>query len=361
MTRADPLGLRDLADHQAVRDVVADGHVREQRVVLEDRVHVAIERRDRRDVRAVEQDPAGGRQSRSPAIIRRVVVLPEPDGPSIEKNSPSRTSRSMPSTATTSPKRFSTASRRTATGDAAADARVGGSWSGSPSGTSKAASAGGPGPRSAALGCAALCRAPRSVSRVSGRRPVRCVIDFAPCSPCSRLGPARASPPPSPWLAVGRRRLRRRAAVADPADRARRRPRRRARSTSSPRTTRSCRTRSTSSPGETVLLHVINGGLEVHEAVIGDAAVQDAWEVAEAATVGRPPGPTPVVSVPPDVAGLRIVVALRAAGRRRLDGAGRRARQRDRRGSSAATSPGTGHAGCRSPSAGSCRRPAPPR
>ncbi len=61
-------------------------------------------------------------------------------------------------------------------------------------------------------------------------------------------------------------------------------------------------------PGETVLLHVINGGLEVHEVVIGDAAVQDAWEVVEAATVGAPPGPTPVVSVPPDVAGLRIVV-----------------------------------------------------
>lgn len=61
-------------------------------------------------------------------------------------------------------------------------------------------------------------------------------------------------------------------------------------------------------PGETVLLHVINGGLEVHEAVIGDALVQDAWEAAEAATVGAPPGPTPVVSVPPDVAGIRIVV-----------------------------------------------------
>lgn len=61
-------------------------------------------------------------------------------------------------------------------------------------------------------------------------------------------------------------------------------------------------------PGETVLLHVINGGLEVHEAVIGDATVQDAWEVAEAATADTPPGPTPVVSVPPNVAGLRIVV-----------------------------------------------------
>ncbi len=62
-------------------------------------------------------------------------------------------------------------------------------------------------------------------------------------------------------------------------------------------------------PGETILLHVINGGLEIHEAVIGDGPVQDAWEVAEAATIGAPPGPTPVVSVPPEVAGIRIVVA----------------------------------------------------
>jgi uncharacterized cupredoxin-like copper-binding protein len=62
-------------------------------------------------------------------------------------------------------------------------------------------------------------------------------------------------------------------------------------------------------PGETVLLHVVNGGLDVHEAVIGDARVQDAWEAAEAATEGAPPGPTPLVSVPPDVAGIRVVVA----------------------------------------------------
>ncbi len=61
-------------------------------------------------------------------------------------------------------------------------------------------------------------------------------------------------------------------------------------------------------PGETVLLHVINGGLEVHEAVIGDAAVQDAWEAAEAATAGAPPGPTPLVTVPAGVEGVRIVV-----------------------------------------------------
>ena len=62
-------------------------------------------------------------------------------------------------------------------------------------------------------------------------------------------------------------------------------------------------------PGETVLLHVVNGGLDLHEAIIGDAAVQDAWEAAEATTIGSPPGPTPLVSVPPSVAGVRIVVA----------------------------------------------------
>jgi uncharacterized cupredoxin-like copper-binding protein len=62
-------------------------------------------------------------------------------------------------------------------------------------------------------------------------------------------------------------------------------------------------------PGETVVLHVVNGGLDVHEAIIGDSAVQDAWEVAEAATIGSPPGPTPLVSVPPGVAGVRVVVA----------------------------------------------------
>jgi hypothetical protein len=42
--------------------------------------------------------------------------------------------------------------------------------------------------------------------------------------------------------------------------------------------------------------------------VIGDGAVQDAWERAEAAVANHPPGPTPVVSVAPDLAGLRVVV-----------------------------------------------------
>jgi uncharacterized cupredoxin-like copper-binding protein len=62
-------------------------------------------------------------------------------------------------------------------------------------------------------------------------------------------------------------------------------------------------------PGETVLLHVINGGLAIHELVIGDQSVQDAWETAEAAHADPPPGPTPLVSVPPAVAGIRLVVA----------------------------------------------------
>ncbi len=61
-------------------------------------------------------------------------------------------------------------------------------------------------------------------------------------------------------------------------------------------------------PGETVLLHVINGGLEVHEVVIGATPVQDAWEAAEAAAANPPPGPTPLVTVPSATAGIRIVV-----------------------------------------------------
>lgn len=62
-------------------------------------------------------------------------------------------------------------------------------------------------------------------------------------------------------------------------------------------------------PGETVLIHVVNGGTIWHEVVIGDQSVQDAWEIAEAPYVDPPPGPTPVVSPPPGIAGLRVAVA----------------------------------------------------
>ena len=61
-------------------------------------------------------------------------------------------------------------------------------------------------------------------------------------------------------------------------------------------------------PGETVLVQIVNGGLVAHEAVVGPSPVQDAWEAAEAPTASAPPGPTPQVSVNPDLAGLRIVV-----------------------------------------------------
>ncbi len=75
-------------------------------------------------------------------------------------------------------------------------------------------------------------------------------------------------------------------------------------------------------PGETVLFHVINGGLDVHEVVIGDATIQAAWETAEAdaAAAGGPPGATPTVSVPPGPGGAPGGRPLRRADRRQLVG-----------------------------------------
>lgn len=61
-------------------------------------------------------------------------------------------------------------------------------------------------------------------------------------------------------------------------------------------------------PGETVVLRVVNGGLVVHEAVLGDMEDQLAWEAAEAATADSPPGPTPVVAEPAGFEGVRLVV-----------------------------------------------------
>jgi uncharacterized cupredoxin-like copper-binding protein len=60
-------------------------------------------------------------------------------------------------------------------------------------------------------------------------------------------------------------------------------------------------------PGETVVFHVINGGLVVHEAILGDIDAQMAWETAEAAVADHPPGPTPSVPDPEGFAGLRVV------------------------------------------------------
>jgi uncharacterized cupredoxin-like copper-binding protein len=60
-------------------------------------------------------------------------------------------------------------------------------------------------------------------------------------------------------------------------------------------------------PGETVRLHVINGGLVIHEAVFGDMDSQLAWEEAELVTVDAPPGPTPTVPEPDGFDGVRVV------------------------------------------------------
>jgi hypothetical protein len=51
-----PLLPGHLAHHQPVADVLRDRHVREQRVVLEDRVDVPVERWEIRDVLSVQED-----------------------------------------------------------------------------------------------------------------------------------------------------------------------------------------------------------------------------------------------------------------------------------------------------------------
>ena len=60
-------------------------------------------------------------------------------------------------------------------------------------------------------------------------------------------------------------------------------------------------------PGETVRFTVFNAGLEIHDFVIGDADVQQAWSIADAAAT--PPNllaTAPPASVPPGTGGLRV-------------------------------------------------------
>ena len=60
-------------------------------------------------------------------------------------------------------------------------------------------------------------------------------------------------------------------------------------------------------PGETVRFTIFNAGLEVHDFVIGDADVQQAWSIADAAAT--PPNlfaTAPPASVPPGTGGLRV-------------------------------------------------------
>lgn len=62
-------------------------------------------------------------------------------------------------------------------------------------------------------------------------------------------------------------------------------------------------------PTETVRFTILNGGLEPHEFVLGDEAVQRAWAQADAAATPPIPFATaPPASVAPDVGGLRVLV-----------------------------------------------------
>lgn len=62
-------------------------------------------------------------------------------------------------------------------------------------------------------------------------------------------------------------------------------------------------------PGESIRLTVVNAGLEPHELMLGDAAAQSAWAVADAAAT--PPAPfttAPPASAPAGTTGLRLYV-----------------------------------------------------
>ena len=85
--RAD-LVRRHLAALEPERDVALDVEVLEQRVALEHRVDVALERRHASRPARRRGRPRPSVGCSKPATIRSVVVLPQPDGPSSEKNSP---------------------------------------------------------------------------------------------------------------------------------------------------------------------------------------------------------------------------------------------------------------------------------
>ena len=94
-------------------DVLLDAQVGEEGVALEDGVGGALVRRDARACRRRRSSGGPSVTSSKPAIIRSVVVLPQPLGPSMVKNSPSAMSRSIASTAVSSPNRLVTELRTT--------------------------------------------------------------------------------------------------------------------------------------------------------------------------------------------------------------------------------------------------------
>ena len=80
LDRAAALGRFDALHAQAVLDVLDHGHVREERVVLEDGVDVALVRRPRRDVLAAELDLAARPAARSRRSSAASSSCPSPTG-----------------------------------------------------------------------------------------------------------------------------------------------------------------------------------------------------------------------------------------------------------------------------------------
>ena len=96
-------GRSPAADAQAEGDVLEDGHVAEQGVVLEHEADAALAGRQRRSTSSPSKRTAPASGTSSPAMMRSSVVLPEPDGPSSATSSPAGTSRLTSSSAVNAP------------------------------------------------------------------------------------------------------------------------------------------------------------------------------------------------------------------------------------------------------------------
>jgi hypothetical protein len=101
------LGAARLAVDQRDLDVLERGRARQQVEALEDEADLAVAdlgeavARERRDIRAVEDERPRRGRSRQPAMFMNV-DLPEPDGPRSATNSPGSTRTDTPRSARTS-------------------------------------------------------------------------------------------------------------------------------------------------------------------------------------------------------------------------------------------------------------------
>jgi hypothetical protein len=84
------LGLGQLAHAQGELQIASDAHVRIEGIVLEHHSHIALLRRPRVHDPAIDQDLAGAGRLEA-AAMRSTVDLPQPDGPTTTRSSPSGT------------------------------------------------------------------------------------------------------------------------------------------------------------------------------------------------------------------------------------------------------------------------------